>query len=57
MLLIGMKMSLTKKPIKPIMAKPTDVACAIFENSTTKNEGAEREGHQFSESGAEKGTR
>ena len=33
MLLIGMKMSLTKKPMKPMIAKPIDVACAIFENS------------------------
>jgi len=32
-LLIGMKMSFTKKPMKPMMKKPTDVACAIFENS------------------------
>merc|ERR1719337_573754 len=27
-LLIGMKMSFTKKPMKPMMKKPTDVACA-----------------------------
>ena len=33
MLLIGMKMSFTKKPMKPIMKNPTDVACAILENS------------------------
>ena len=33
MLLIGMKMSFTKKPMKPMIAKPMDVACAIFENS------------------------
>ena len=33
MLLIGMKISFTKKPMKPMIAKPTDVACAIFENS------------------------
>jgi hypothetical protein len=33
MLLIGIWMSLTKKPIKPIMAKPIAVAIAIFWNS------------------------
>lgn len=33
MLLIGMWISLTKKPIKPIMAKPIAVAKAIFLNS------------------------
>jgi len=33
MLLIGMKMSFTKKPINPIIKKPMDVACAIFVNS------------------------
>ena len=33
MLLIGMKISFTKKPMKPMMKKPTDVAWAIFENS------------------------
>ena len=33
MLLIGMKISFTKKPMKPMIAKPTDVACAILENS------------------------
>ena len=30
MLLIGMKMSFTKKPMKPIMKNPTDVAYAEF---------------------------
>jgi len=33
MLLMGIKMSLTKKPMKPMIAKPIDVACAIFANS------------------------
>ena len=33
MLLIGMKISFTKKPMKPMIAKPIDVACAIFANS------------------------
>ena len=33
MLLIGMKMSFTKKPINPMIAKPIEVACAILENS------------------------
>lgn len=33
MLLMGMKMSFTKKPMKPMIAKPIEVACAIFENS------------------------
>ena len=33
MLLIGMWMSLTKKPMKPMMAKPIAVAIAIFWNS------------------------
>ena len=33
MLLIGMWMSLTKNPMKPMMAKPMAVAMAIFENS------------------------
>lgn len=33
MLLIGMWMSLTKKPMKPMIAKPIAVAMAIFENS------------------------
>lgn len=30
MLLMGMWMSLMKKPIKPMIAKPTSVAMAIF---------------------------
>ncbi len=33
MLLIGIWISLTKNPIKPIMAKPIAVAIAIFWNS------------------------
>jgi len=33
MLLIGICMSLTKKPMKPMMAKPMAVATAILENS------------------------
>eukprot|EP00275_Glaucocystis_incrassata_P001544 EC123295.1.p1 GENE.EC123295.1~~EC123295.1.p1 ORF type:complete len:145 (-),score=0.23 EC123295.1:50-484(-) len=33
MLLIGMKMSFTKKPTNPMIANPTVVAIAIFENS------------------------
>ena len=37
MLLIGMNMSLTKKPMNPMIAKPTDVACAIFENSASRD--------------------
>ena len=36
MLLIGMKISFTKKPMKPMMKKPTDVAWAIFENSARR---------------------
>ena len=36
MLLIGMKISFTKKPMKPMMKKPTDVAWAIFENSAQR---------------------
>lgn len=43
MLLMGMKMSFTKKPMKPIIAKPTDVACAIFENSADH----ESNGHEL----------
>ena len=35
MLLIGMKMSLTKKPMKPMIAKPIDVADAILLNSAS----------------------
>ena len=33
MLLMGMWMSLTKKPMKPMMPKPIAVAMAILENS------------------------
>jgi hypothetical protein len=33
MLLMGMWMSLTKNPMKPMMAKPIAVAIAIFWNS------------------------
>lgn len=36
MLLMGMWMSLTKKPMKPMMANPIAVAIAIFWNSGTK---------------------
>lgn len=36
MLLMGMWMSLTKNPMKPIMAKPIAVAMAIFWNSRDK---------------------
>lgn len=36
MLLIGMWMSLTKKPMKPMMQKPIAVAIAIFWNSEIK---------------------
>ena len=43
MLLIGMKMSFTKKPMKPMIAKPVAVACAIFENSAREREAAERQ--------------
>lgn len=35
-LLMGMWISLTKKPINPIIAKPIAVAMAIFWNSTKK---------------------
>ena len=38
-LLIGMKMSFTKKPMKPMIAKPMEVACAIFENSASREAG------------------
>ena len=34
MLLMGMKMSLTKKPTNPITTKPMAVRTATFENST-----------------------
>jgi hypothetical protein len=37
MLLIGIWISLTKKPIKPIIAKPMAVAIAIFWNSNLEN--------------------
>lgn len=43
MLLMGMKMSLTKKPMKPMMANPTDVAIAIFPNSGSAERPATRE--------------
>jgi len=33
MLLIGMKISLTKNPMKPMIANPIEVACATFVNS------------------------
>lgn len=36
MLLIGMCISLTKKPMKPMMQKPMAVAIAIFWNSEIK---------------------
>lgn len=36
MLLMGMWISLTKNPIKPIMQKPIAVAMAIFWNSVNK---------------------
>ena len=42
MLLIGMKMSFTKKPMKPMIAKPVAVACAIFENSARERERQQR---------------
>lgn len=38
MLLIGMWISLTKNPIKPITQKPTTVAIAIFWNSGTQRD-------------------
>lgn len=38
MLLIGMWISLTKKPMKPIMQKPMAVAIAIFWNSVKSNQ-------------------
>jgi hypothetical protein len=41
MLLIGIKISFTKKPMKPMIAKPIVVACAIFENSATRARQAE----------------
>jgi len=37
MLLIGIWISLTKKPIKPMIAKPMAVAIAIFWNSNLEN--------------------
>ena len=37
MLLIGMKMSFTKKPTKPITTKPIAVRTATFENSKIEN--------------------
>lgn len=37
MLLIGMCINLTKKPMKPIMQKPIAVAIAIFWNSVKKS--------------------
>lgn len=36
MLLMGMWISFTKKPIKPMMAKPMAVATAIFWNSRSE---------------------
>ena len=51
MLLIGMKMSFTKKPMKPMIAKPVAVACAIFENSARERE-REREREAERESSA-----
>ena len=36
MLLMGMWISLTKKPMNPMMAKPMAVAKAIFWNSVKK---------------------
>ena len=48
MLLIGMKMSFTKKPMKPMIAKPVAVACAIFENSAREREAAERQRGELS---------
>lgn len=35
MLLMGIWISLTKKPMNPMMAKPMAVATAIFWNSTS----------------------
>lgn len=35
MLLMGMNMSFTKNPMKPMTRKPTPVAVAIFLNSKT----------------------
>jgi hypothetical protein len=45
MLLMGMCTSFTKKPMKPIMRKPTDVAPAMRANSAgRKNAGSEVRG-------------
>ena len=46
MLLIGMKMSFTKKPMKPMIAKPVAVACAIFENSARERERERERGRE-----------
>ena len=50
MLLIGMKMSFTKKPMKPMIAKPVAVACAIFENSARERERGSREAEKRAQS-------
>lgn len=43
MLLMGMWMSLTKNPMKPMMANPIAVAMAIFWNSTRRQQSQVRE--------------
>ena len=52
MLLIGMKMSFTKKPMNPMMKKPTDVAWAIFENSAQRGGAARVRGQPDARKGA-----
>ena len=42
-LLMGMWISFTKKPMKPMIAKPVAVACAIFENSARERGSREAE--------------
>lgn len=41
---MGMWMSFTKKPMKPMMRKPTEVASAILENSDGGGEGTKQDG-------------
>lgn len=39
MLLIGMKINFTKKPMNPMIAKPKEVAIAILVNSAATRSG------------------
>lgn len=48
MLLIGMKINLTKKPMNPMIAKPSEVARAILVNSA-RGERRARAGYRMSD--------